>query len=668
MNAMPNNASFANTTPNNVPVERRQRQRSKESFNQATQHVTSDEKNPEAKSRKASYLTEQKQQSVAPIDERSKTNDGTGKDINGSTETSTFLREWTRILSTQVPRGIDDRRTDMDNKIEELRRKVRSDPEDVNLLARLSMALKARDVQFADGGTDTDENLLCMHRTVDLLRHKLENSSISENERNMYQNMICQSYVSLGFVLFKSERYQDAASIFSEGLDLGFCEMPWQFNMMETRSSANIVLGNYEDAVKDQLFILENDDSYFFTDSINGLVRVLGTKSGRALVPGGWKMLMSKVDDLLIKWNATFKEMKNSQGLQSTAKVLHRLHLSKFHYFEKQKDFETAFDQLQIAQEYKQLYREDTEMDVEGNLQAIKSTFSRKTFLSLGSLGSSTKVPIFIIGYPRSGSTLLERILDAHPSIAGLSEDSVMNGRLNTIRMRLAEAISSNDMSTLMAAIFEEADLVEKAMFQRWERLSSDSFYTEDAKISSTRPKRLVDKMLTNWSNVGFIQFLYPSALIIHVARNPMDTAFSCYKHEFMVPGLDVTSHFDSLSKAYTRYRGHIDHWDDVLPGRIMHIRYEEMVHDLEGVARAVINATGLPWYDEILDFHKKKHATNTYSTTQVKERVYTSSINSWKKYEKQLQPLVERLGKYADLDLTTRLPGYEFDTSLMTD
>ena len=92
------------------------------------------------------------------------------------------------------------------------------------------------------------------------------------------------------------------------------------------------------------------------------------------------------------------------------------------------------------------------------------------------------------------------------------------------------------------------------------------------------------------------------------------------------------------------------------------------MVHDLEGVARAVINATGLPWYDEILDFHKKKHATNTYSTTQVKERVYTSSINSWKKYEKQLQPLVERLGKYADLDLTTRLPGYEFDTSLMTD
>lgn len=98
-----------------------------------------------------------------------------------------------------------------------------------------------------------------------------------------------------------------------------------------------------------------------------------------------------------------------------------------------------------------------------------------------------------------------------------------------------------------------------------------------------------------------------------------------------------------------------------------MHIRYEEMVHDLEGVAKAVIRAAGLPWHDEILDFHKKKHATNTYSTTQVKERVYTSSINSWKRYEKQLKPLVERLGKNAHLDLTTRLPGYKFDKSLLT-
>lgn len=95
-------------------------------------------------------------------------------------------------------------------------------------------------------------------------------------------------------------------------------------------------------------------------------------------------------------------------------------------------------------------------------------------------------------------------------------------------------------------------------MFQRWERLSSDSFYesNEQAKGSSTRPLRLVDKMLTNWSNVGFIQFMYPSALIIHVARNPMDTAFSCYKHEFMVPGLDVVRLFRHFAYVLLGYLG----------------------------------------------------------------------------------------------------------------
>lgn len=139
--------------------------------------------------------------------------------------------------------------------------------------------MKARDVNFADGGTDTDEILLCMHRAVDLLNRELESSSRTENERRQYQYGICQAYVGLGFVLFKSERYQNAANIYSKGLDLDFCDLPLRFNMMETRASANIILGKYEEAVRDQMYLLENDDTYFFTEAINGLIRVLGELS-----------------------------------------------------------------------------------------------------------------------------------------------------------------------------------------------------------------------------------------------------------------------------------------------------------------------------------------------------------------------------------------------------
>ena len=136
-----------------------------------------------------------------------------------------------------------------------------------------------------------------------------------------------------------------------------------------------------------------------------------------------------------------------------------------------------------------------------------------------------------------------------------------------------------------------------------------------------------------------------------------MDTIFSNYKHDFT--GLEDTNNIDTLTNSFKEYRTMVEHWDRVLPGRMYHIRYEEMVHDFEAIARAVISATGLPWHDSILSFNKRKQATNTYSSTQVREKVYTGSIHSWKKYEKQLKPFVDKIGRYSLNTITTKLPGY---------
>lgn len=106
-------------------------------------------------------------------------------------------------------------------------------------------------------------------------------------------------------------------------------------------------------------------------------------------------------------------------------------------------------------------------------------------------------------------------------------------------------------------------------------------------------------------------------------------------------------------------YRDIIEHWDEVLPGRITHVRYEDLVHDMEGVARSIIDATGLEWDDEILNFHKKKHAVNTLSTTQVRKGIYKDSLQAWRKYEKQLEPLEKKLGPRAKYDLKTSLKTY---------
>lgn len=103
-----------------------------------------------------------------------------------------------------------------------------------------------------------------------------------------------------------------------------------------------------------------------------------------------------------------------------------------------------------------------------------------------------------------------------------------------------------------------------------------------------------------------------------------------------------------------------MDHWEEVLPGRITHLRYEDLVTDPENSIRALIKATGLPWDDEVLNYDKKKYVINTMSSTQVNKKIYSNHLNAWKKYEEQLSPVVEMLGDRVELNFDTTLPGYK--------
>jgi len=113
------------------------------------------------------------------------------------------------------------------------------------------------------------------------------------------------------------------------------------------------------------------------------------------------------------------------------------------------------------------------------------------------------------------------------------------------------------------------------------------------------------------------------------------------------------------LSMTLKGYREIMTHWDEVLPGRIVHINYEDLVRDTATLTKAIIGSTGLDWHDEILDFHKKKQAVNTLSTTQVRKGIYSDSLQSWRKYEQHLQPLVGLIGKHVVYPLETTVPGY---------
>jgi hypothetical protein len=189
-------------------------------------------------------------------------------------------------------------------------------------------------------------------------------------------------------------------------------------------------------------------------------------------------------------------------------------------------------------------------------------------------VGSESAVPIFIVGFVRSGSTLLERVLDAHPEIVGTGEDSVFNGRLDGIRNAIVEASVLGDPSILASIVKKQADSVVAEMKERWEVIEANTAKSAEEGNNDGRPepKRFVDKMLNNYNNIGFIHLLFPNALILHVVREPMDTIFSAYKHEFPPGTLDYTSDFASLAELYHSYRDVMDHWDKELPGRVTHV------------------------------------------------------------------------------------------------
>ncbi|GAX10114.1 hypothetical protein FisN_3Lh305 [Fistulifera solaris] len=470
--------------------------------------------------------------------------------------------------------------------------------------------------------------------------------SLSNREKSI-DGLLCAIYTAQGKVFFMANMFERAVESYSSCLDIE----PGYLDAVNSRGSALLILGRYSDAARDLVQVTREDDTLGFSDSYQGLARILQTQE--EAVVGGWDTLVEPVEDLLPKLEGQFASAP-AHSKPAYAAVLTRLHHSMFIYHDaKTKDASAAFEHLKTAYKHKMSILPPWQKGSElSRISQTKNIFTSGFWPSY--VGSESRIPIFIVGFVRSGSTLLERVLDSHPQIVGTGENSVFNGRLPEIRNEIVR-VSMESPEILGDVTRDLAAKVVLEMKERWEALKEANGVEE----VEHEPARLVDKMLTNYNNIGFIQMLYPHALILHVVREPMDTLFSAYKHEFPSGTLDYTCDFESLAELYRAYREIMVHWDKVLPGRVTHIRYEDMVNDMPGVAKKIIEAAGLPWNETVLDFHKKKHAVNTLSTTQVRKGLYKDGMKSWKRYEKQLKPLAKMIGTLVEYDLATNLKGY---------
>jgi hypothetical protein len=261
-------------------------------------------------------------------------------------------------------------------------------------------------------------------------------------------------------------------------------------------------------------------------------------------------------------------------------------------------------------------------------IDRICQVFTPELMKSKAGQGAPSDQPIFIIGMPRSGTTLVEQIIGSHPRVhPGGERDSFEKAFLKVTSSRASEYPDS-----IPGVTPEQVGAVGAA-------------YLEMIRALVPVADRFTDKLPGNYMYAGLIRLALPRARVIHVRRNAIDTCVSCFSVNF---SSSQTFAYDlvELGRYYRAYEKLMDHWRRVLPpSSMLEVQYEDVVNDIEGQAHRIIAYCGLEWDQTCLAFHKLERAVLTASAAQVREPIYRSSIGRWREYGEQLRPLLDALG-----------------------
>jgi tetratricopeptide (TPR) repeat protein len=283
-------------------------------------------------------------------------------------------------------------------------------------------------------------------------------------------------------------------------------------------------------------------------------------------------------------------------------------------------DYARALRHLQRGNDLKRGRIRYDEAAVARLFRRIAQVFDRQLIENRAGEGDPSPAPVFVLGMPRSGSSLIEQILASHPQIHGAGELEILERVAGPHFPEGIESLADDDLRRMGADYLD-----------RLPRLA-------DGKL------RVIDKLPANFLRIGLIRLILPGARIIHTVRNPIDTCVSCYSKLF-AGGQHFTYNLAELGRYYRLYDNLMAHWRSVLPpGAMIEVSYEDVVDDLEGQARRLIDYCGLPWDDRCLAFHKNTRTVRTASAVQVRKPLFRSSLQRWRRFESGLGPLLDAL------------------------
>ena len=446
-------------------------------------------------------------------------------------------------------------------------------------------------IDFKKDYFEAYNNLATSQKNIGLKHEALENykHAINLKENNL------EAHYNLANLLYDEKRFEEARENYEKviKIDNNFPQSYLSIGLI------NSVQGKFEEAKNYFLKAIEKDK--FLTEAY---VYYVSTR---------------KIDknDYIIK---ILEELINNNDLHPKHEQDISYALSKVYFYIDNIDL--GFKFLTKA---KKLYLKKINFSIEEekiSFQKVKNYFSTKKFKVIDFKDTYKVYPIFIIGMPRSGTSLLEQIISTHSEVFGAGE------------------------LRIMPRIFYDTNWNEKTSPEELFSFVRREYLSNLGKIDTSK-KFIVDKMPFNFFAVGFILNSIPEAKIVHMSRNPMAVCWSNYKSNFFDNiGMDYSHKLESVAEYYTIYNEMMNFWRDKYPSKLIEIDYDKFVLDYETNSKSVIAEIGLSWENEILKFYENNRVVETNSLLQVRSKVYQDSSQKWKKYEKYLTPVMEILNK----------------------
>ena len=486
-------------------------------------------------------------------------------------------------------------------------------------------------------------------------------------ENAIYLDNLAQAYID-NDMLYSAETTLKKVIVLNSELHLPYIRLAALFNTGGKYSDAVMLLEKamrlkpsdpniYKNIVVALTYSDRQDEAY---DYAQKLIRLEPKVAGNYHLFGKVLSEMGRFDEALnnfkkaIQLDATYgeayydyasiKKLSSEDGalirqaeksLQTSMPAFKRacIHFSLGKMFDDCKSWDKAFEHYKQGNLIGKPAVEDKTLSLVFN--KTHTAYSKKLFKEFEITGNNSETPVFIVGMPRSGTTLIQQILASHPecdSVGELTEIDLIHKRicpydnLNQYKRELTKSINTEAVNKYAEEYLQV--------------------------LSNTRnnPTRVINKMPDNFLHLGLINILFPKAHIIHVARSPLDTCLSCYFQYFnSVPWANDLSW---ISKHYKLYKRAMAYWKKELPeGQVIEVQYEELVADIESQAKRLIDSIGLEWDPACLEFYKHKGNISTASVWQARQPVYTSSRKRWANYAFHIESLANELQEYLDAD-----------------